>query len=89
METAILYQSGLDNMVDEVWEVDAPLDLRVERVMVRNGFDRSQVLSRIASQDRFIPDSPHRCVRGIVNDGVEPLLPQIEAALNTRIMAHI
>ena len=89
VETAILYQSGLDKMVDEVWEVDAPLDLRVERVMVRNGFDRSQVLSRIASQDRFIPDSPHRCVRRIVNDGVEPLLPQIEAALNTRIMAHI
>lgn len=89
VETAILYQSGLDRMVDEVWEIDAPLDLRVERVMARNNFDRGQVLSRISSQDCFVPDSVHSCVRRILNDGVSPLLPQIEDALNARFMARI
>lgn len=89
VETAILYQSGLDRMVDEVWEIDAPLDLRVERVMARNNFERGQVLSRISSQDRFVPDSVHGCVRRILNDGVSPLLPQIEDALNARFMTRI
>ena len=69
VETAILYQSGLDRMVDAVWEVDAPLDLRVERVMKRNGIGRSEVLARIASQDRFVAEERHACVAIIVNDG--------------------
>ena len=84
VETAILYQSGLDRMVDAVWEVDAPLDLRVERVMKRNGIGRSEVLARIASQDRFVAEERHACVAIIVNDGFEPLLPQIERLLGAR-----
>lgn len=81
VETAILYQSGLDRMVDEVWEVGAPVDLRVERVMLRNGITREQVLARIASQDRFVPETVHPSTHLIVNDGVDPLLPQVEALL--------
>ncbi|MCM1076570.1 MAG: dephospho-CoA kinase [Bacteroides sp.] len=83
VETAILYQSGLDKMVDDVWEVDAPLDLRIERVMTRNGFDRNQVLARISSQDSFVVENVHPNVLMIINDGFRPLLPQIEKALNT------
>lgn len=81
VETAILYQSGLDKMVDEVWEIEAPLDVRVERVMARNGFDRNQVLARISSQEQFEVTEPHGCVRRIVNDSVLPVLPQVEAVL--------
>lgn len=81
VETAILYQSGLDRMVDAVWEVDAPLDLRISRVMARNGVTREEVLARIASQDAFVPQVVHPSVSRIVNDGVEPLLPQVEALL--------
>lgn len=85
VETAILYQSGLDKMVDAVWEVDAPVDLRVERVMKRNGIGRSEVLARIESQERFVPDVRHACVSILVNDGVEPILPQVERLLMSRI----
>lgn len=81
VETAILYQSGLDKMVDEVWEVVAPKELRVKRVMSRNNCTAEDVESRIASQTISI-ESPHRSVHEIVNDGFTPLLPQIEALLS-------
>lgn len=76
VETAILYQSGLDKLVDEVWEVTAPEGVRIERVMARNGLSEAEVRRRIESQ-RFEPEQLHRCTRVIVNDDVEALLPQI------------
>ena len=81
IETAILYQSGLDAMVDEVWEVKAPADVRISRVMKRNGLARHEVEARINSQDSYIPAKPHHNIIGMVNDGVTPLLPQIERQL--------
>lgn len=80
VETAILYQSGLDKMVDRVWEVTAPEEVRVGRVMKRNGLSDAQVRSRIEAQ-RFTPDTVHPRVTELVNDGAEALLPQIERAL--------
>ena len=76
VETAILYQSGMDTMVDEVWTVDAPLDLRIERVMKRNGLTREAVMSRITTQDSYTPATPHPLVRLIINDADTPLLPR-------------
>lgn len=81
VETAILYQSGLDKMVDAVWEIDAPLDLRIERVMARNSVSREEVLARISSQDSFVPTALHPSVTHIVNDNDQPILPQIERLL--------
>lgn len=77
VESAIIYESGIDAMVDEVWEVTAPVDLRVERVMVRNSMSRAQVMERIEAQAATIY-VPHHCVKTIINDEVTPLLPQIE-----------
>jgi len=82
VETAILYQSGLDTMVDEVWNVDAPTDLRIERVMKRNGLTYKSVLSRISAQDSFIPSVPHPRPHLITNDGNTPLLPRIEQLID-------
>lgn len=82
VETAILYQSGLDRIVDEVWNVVAPQQLRINRVMMRNGFERDQVVRRVEAQDGFVPDCVHPRVFDLVNDDVQPLLPQLEARLN-------
>lgn len=82
VETAILYQSGLDRMIDEVWEVTAPYELRIERVEARNGLSRKQIEERILAQDSFIVTNPHTYVSAILNDGIAPLLPQIESLLN-------
>ena len=83
VETAILYQSGMDTMVDEVWTVDAPLDLRIERVMKRNGLSREVVMSRMTSQDFYTPANPLTLVRLIINDADTPLLPRIEQLTST------
>lgn len=81
VETAILYQSGLDRMVDEVWEVSAPVDVRIRRVMQRNSLTADQVKARIEAQDSFKPEQMHPNIHTIVNDDATPLLPQIEKLL--------
>lgn len=80
VETAILYQSRLDLMVDQVWDVVAPEELRVERVMKRSNMTAEEVRARIKSQE-FIPETPHSSVFEIINDEVLPLLPRIEELL--------
>lgn len=85
IETAILYQSHIDEMADSVWEVSAPLEVRIERVMQRNSCSREQVISRINSQDNFKPSKPHPSIHTIINDGVTPLLPQIKGLLGYSI----
>lgn len=82
IETALLYQSGIDLLVDEVWEVVAPINERVSRVMRRNNISESQVLSRIASQDQYISPRRHPYIHLIENDGKIPLLPRVEDLLS-------
>lgn len=80
VETAILYQSGIDRMAAEVWEVTAPEELRVRRVMKRNGIGEEEVRARMESQ-RFCPVDVHPNVKEIVNDGVRPVLPAVTELL--------
>lgn len=82
VETAILYQSGLDRMVDQVWQVEAPRQIRIERVMHRNCISESQVMARINSQDDFRPSRLHPVIHTLDNDGFRPLLPRIESLLS-------
>ena len=80
VETAILQESGLDAMVDEVWNVIAPVEIRIERVIKRNATTRERVQERInAQQDRV--KGINKKVVEIVNDGVTPLLPQVMNAV--------
>ena len=72
IETAILYESGLD----KVWDVTAPEDIRVERIINRNHCKAEQARARIESQ-RIIVTDPHPAVHTIINDNLTPLLPQI------------
>ncbi|MDE6378073.1 MAG: dephospho-CoA kinase [Duncaniella sp.] len=81
VETAILYQSGLDAMVDAVIEVTAPRSLRLERVMKRSNLTAAQAQARIDAQDGYVPPCPHPDVRILINDGVHPVLPQLEEML--------
>lgn len=73
VETAILMESGLDRMVDEIWLVTAPEEVRITRVGRRSGLTPEQTKSRIAMQK-----DPDGADAVIVNDGVIPLLSQIE-----------
>ena len=82
VETAILYQSRLHLMVDEVWDVQAPDEVRVTRVMARNGISAEEVRLRIESQNFNPGDQRHESVTVILNDGIHALLPQVLSALS-------
>lgn len=77
VESAILFTSGLAGMCQEVWEVTAPLDIRVERVMKRSGLTREQALARIDAQKEEQKICQSRHTLQIVNDGTTPLLDVI------------
>ena len=76
MESAILYESGADKLVDRVVVVTAPEEVRIERIMKRDGITREKALQWIARQ------WPQELVREradveIVNDGKAELEEQI------------
>ena len=50
LESAILYESGFDAKVDIVVAVTAPEELRIERVMQRDGVSQEQVVERMRNQ---------------------------------------
>jgi len=80
VETALLHGSGMDAMVDAVWHVTAPVQVRRQRVMRRNNLSAEQVLARIRSQaheDEVLPGE-----MSIINDGVHAVLPQVIRLLN-------
>lgn len=55
MESAILHSSGFARKMDRVLCVDAPMELRIARVMERDHCSREQVLARIHSQADSLP----------------------------------
>lgn len=80
IETAILNEGGLDTMINEVWNVVAPVETRISRVMKRNSISREKVMERIAQQqDR--PQGDNLIIIDIINDNTTPLLPQLINAL--------
>ena len=79
VETAILRTSGLDRMLDDVWHVTAPADVRIQRVMVRSGLGKQQVCDRMEAQQAEEAVAPGEQV--IVNDNVTALLPQVSRLL--------
>ena len=82
MESAILYESHFEDEVDKVLFVDAPLEMRIHRVMERDNLSREQVLSRMAQQ---APDEARqRADYLILNDGQTPLIPQLENLLTSK-----
>lgn len=83
VETAIPHASGLDVMADAIICVEAPLSVRVERVMRRSGLTEAQVVSRIDAQqgEAAAIDSNPDTIR-ILNDGKTPILPQLLGILD-------
>jgi dephospho-CoA kinase len=51
IEAALVYETGLDKLVDQVWFVDTTQELQVERLMTRNGFTSQEALQRIHAQE--------------------------------------
>ena len=75
VETALLRTAALDRVVDGVWHVTAPADVRIGRVMARSGLTSQQVEERMAAQAAEDIVAPGEHV--IVNDNLDALLPQV------------
>ena len=83
MECAILFESGFDRLVDLVVYVDAPLEVRIDRVMRRDNINRAKTLEWMGRQ--MNPDEARkRSHYVIINDGFS----DIDKQLN-EIIKHI
>ncbi len=82
MESAILFESGADQLVDKSVVVTAPQEVRIQRVMQRDGITREKTLqwmNRQWSQDEVVAHADYE----IVNDGIADIDKQIEQLLKT------
>lgn len=83
-EAALLFESGSYKQLDYTVLVLAPLELRLQRVMLRDGIGRGQVEDRISKQ--MSDDDKHLLADFVlINDEKTPLLPQI-LALHEKFM---
>ena len=84
VESAILYESGFDTLVDKVLFVNAPLELRIQRSMKRDGSTREQVEARIGMQQSeqqqkkadFVIDNGTEGKKGLL-DALQGMLKKI------------
>ena len=77
IESAILFEAGLEGRVDCVVSVLAPRELRIERAMARDGVVREDVERRIANQ-MSDDERTNRSKYAIVNIILEELEEDVE-----------
>lgn len=81
MESAILYESGISKLVDRIVAVTAPESVRIQRITQRDGIAPEKAREWIArqwSQEKVRQLADFE----IINDGQQPLKPQIEKLLS-------
>lgn len=81
VESAILATSGLAGMCREVWLVDAPEEVRLERAMGRDGAPRQEIKRRMEAQKTETDALAAYSVCRIDNSGCRSLLGQIGVLL--------
>lgn len=87
LESAILFEAGLDKHLDRVVAVLAPEALRVERAMKRDGATRAQILSRMTAQ--LDDDTLSRRADVSVVNIFDEELEQIVQELDFRFKNHL
>ena len=76
MESAIIFEAGLEHLFDRIITITAPEETRIERVCKRNGISSESVKARLKNQ---ISESERVSKSDfiIVNDDVQAVLPQV------------
>ena len=88
LETAILFESGFDVLVDKKVAVLAPQPLRVMRAMERDGATKEQIESRIKAQ-MSDDELMRRCDFAIVNIHLEDVEKDVaELAYRFKVLAN-
>ena len=79
IESAILYEAGLDRLCDRVVYVDAPEAVRVARTIARDHSTPEQVLARIRAQHT----TPHKNAIVLSNDGTLSIPELVDTLLES------
>lgn len=83
VEAAILAESGIADMCDEIWSVESPPDIRIRRIVARDKIAPRMALKRIASQaaeERMLRKFD-KIVKVVHNDEFHSILAQVENLL--------
>jgi dephospho-CoA kinase len=77
-ESALLFEAGVTAGLDRIIVVSSPDELRISRVMKRDGLSREEVLRKMASQ---LPQQEKADLADhvIINDEKKLVIPQVEA----------
>lgn len=81
LESAILFESGFDSVVDVTLMVYAPEEIRIRRAMARDGVSRERVLERLHNQ-LGDEEKKARADYVVYNDDCRALLPQVTEFLH-------
>lgn len=87
LESAILYEAGLDKHLDRVVAVLAPEPLRVERAMQRDGATEEQVRSRMAAQmsDDELRDRADVSLVNIFEEELDAMVQELDFRFKNRL----
>ena len=81
-ESAIIFENGLEKYFDKIIAVVAPQKLRIERVKMRSGLSRKEILNRIKNQTSS-KTLRQRADYVIINDDRTAIIPQVESILKS------
>lgn len=76
LESAIIYESGIDQLLDQIIIVEAPSEIRIQRIIDRDKVSREKVLQRMSNQ--FTSDKKITLSKLIIyNDGKKSLIDHV------------
>lgn len=77
VESALIFTSGLNEMLDEIWIVESPMDQRIKRICRRDSLSCREVEKRIESQNREVERHKGEKIFIVKNNDNESLYCQI------------
>ena len=75
-EAALLFESGANKNLDYIIGIEAPLQLRINRVMARDGISEEEIMKRINRQ-MDEEEKMKRCDFVIINNEEQLVIPQV------------
>ena len=80
-ESALIFESGMNQYMDHIIMVSAPLKIRIERAMLRDNATEEQIKRRIKNQ---LPDEEKAKLSDfiLVNDDRHAIIPQLNKILD-------
>ena len=77
IESAILVTGKLTGYCEKIWLIEAPLTIRIERIMTRDHLSREEIMKRIETQSQEFESLPADRTIILHNDGEKPLLDKV------------